>query len=103
MNGCEDLDTHEHCLNYVKNYPTNTRSQSILYCDSNDITKQAAVTKLFIHLLERERLAVPTSLVPSAAQSFPGSAVIIVNNYDHYGNIYIYMGVAGVVLKHRFH
>ena len=49
MSGCTNMDTQEHCLDCEKNYPCNTINQNISYSDiySIDITKQAAVNKLF--------------------------------------------------------
>ena len=56
MVGCNDSDTQEHCLQCAKLWsPSNTVNNHIQYHDifSEDLTKQVAVTKLFVSLLEK--------------------------------------------------
>ena len=74
MSGCKDTDTQEHCLDCEKKHPSNTRNQNISYSDiySIDITKQAAVTKLFATLLERREVASANSTGPQCCPEFPG-------------------------------
>ena len=74
MSGCKDMDTQEHCVDCEKNYPSNTRNQNISYSDihSIDITKQAAVTKLFATLLERREVASANSTGPQYCPELPG-------------------------------
>ena len=53
--GCSEADTQEHALICDTLHPVNSRDTKIAYEDifSADITRQAAVTKLFSTLLER--------------------------------------------------
>ena len=56
MAGCNEIDTQEHCLQCAKLWSSsNTVTNHIQYHDifSEDLTKQVAVTKLFVSLLEK--------------------------------------------------
>ena len=46
-NGCEELDTQEHCLECDTTYPLESRTENIKYSDIfiNDIIKQSTATK----------------------------------------------------------
>ena len=56
MEGCNEIDTQEHCLKCEKTIPTsNTYGDHIQYHDiySEELAKQVAVTRLFSSLLEK--------------------------------------------------
>ena len=73
-NGCEEIDTQEHCIDCDKIYHPETRTDNIEYSDifRNDINKQSAVTKLFTSLLERREVASANSTGPQCCPGVPG-------------------------------
>ena len=74
MNDCPELDTQEHLIECEQNYPITTRTHHLPYHDifSSDITKQAAVTKLFASLLEKREVASAHSAGPQCCPGSPG-------------------------------
>ena len=78
MCGKED-DTQDHCIKCEVTYPLNTRDFDIMYSDiySEDIIKQAAVTKLFSTLLQRREDASASTTGPSSCPGALDIATIV--------------------------
>ena len=72
-NGCEEIDSQEHCIECDKLFPPETRTDKTEYSDifSNDVTKQLTVTKLYSSLLERREVASANSTGLQCCPGFP--------------------------------
>ena len=67
MEGCDEIDTQEHCLRCPKTFSSiNSHNYHIEYHDifSEDLLKQVAVTKLFASLLEKREDASASTTGP---------------------------------------
>ena len=71
MNDCPEL---EHLIKCEKKYPITTITHHLPYHDifSSDITKQAAVTKVFASLLEKREVGSANSTSPQCCPASPG-------------------------------
>ena len=68
-------DSQEHCFECEDTYLSGIRDDNILYSDifSDDVEKQAAVTKLFSTLLQRREDASASTTGPSSCPGPPGN------------------------------
>ena len=75
----KEEDTQDHCLKCEITYPLDTRDSDIMYSDiySEDILKQAAVTKLFSTLLQRREDASASTTGPSSCPGALDIATIV--------------------------
>ena len=75
--GCPEADYQEHAMHCEPIYPYISRDTNILYNDifSDDIMKQAAVTKLYSTLLERREDASALTIGPSNCPGNPGQCI----------------------------
>ena len=75
--GCPVADTQEHAMLCEPIYPFISRDTNIFYNDifSDDIMKQAAITKLYSTLLERREDASALKIGPSNCLGDPGQCI----------------------------